>query len=199
MKQPKNMQAIYRRIAEDNDPAAFTTFFRVYHPKLLRFALLYVPSKHQAEDVVSDTMVQLLRRRQNVFRMKKLEGYLFMSVKNQALNHIKKKKVGLEDDEEYATLKQPVLEDTTPLRQLLDDELRERIRVATERLPPRRQRVYRLVKDEGLRYRQVAELLNISDRTVEHHLESALKDLRRTIRAYLSERESPPVPQRLSS
>ena len=187
------MQAICRRIAEDNDPTAFTIFFRTYHPKLLRFARLFVRSNHQAEDVVSDAMVQLLKRRQSIFRMKKLEGYLFMSIKHQALNQMKKKQVALQDDVVPFEQATSVTDKATPLQQLLDSELCDRIQRATEGLPPRRQTVYRLIKDEGLRYRQVAKRLGISERTVEHHLEAAMKDLRCAVQEYWAERKPPPV------
>lgn len=183
------MQEVLRRIAEDNDPAAFTAFFRVYHPKLLNFALLFVKSHQQAEDIVSDTMVQLLRKRRKVFSMTKLEGYLFMCIKHQALNALKKKSIALQADEPHFPEPSEASYET-PLQQLLEAELRDRITTAVAALPPRRQMVYKLVKDEGLKYKEVAKLMDISERTVEHHLDAAVKELRRVVQAYLAAQPS---------
>jgi len=52
-------------------------------------------------------------------------------------------------------------------------------------LPPRQQEVFRLSRDEELSYREIAERLQISERTVEHHISDALKFLRKNIKLYL--------------
>ena len=187
-----NIPEVLRRIADDNDQAAFTTFFHVYHPKLLTFAQLFV-SPQQAEDVVSDVLVTLLKQREKVFRMKKLEGYLFLCVKHRALNVLKKKSVRLAADECGPVAEPAVAPADDPLQQLLEAELRAWITEAVEALPPRRRMVYKLVKDEGLRYREVAELMDISERTVEHHLDAAVKGVRRVVSHYLSEKHPTPA------
>ncbi len=184
-----DIKGVLLRIADENDEAAFKTFFKLYHPKLLAFARLFVKHPHLAEDVVSDALVQLLKQRQRIFRMENFESYLFLTVKNHALNLLKKKanqlQPGTNETHERA-------EHDHPLQQLLDSELRERITTATEALPPRRKMVYQLVKDERMSYREVAQLMSISERTVENHLDAAVKDLRRAIQAYLSEQETYP-------
>ncbi len=186
-----NIRGVLLRIADENDEAAFKVFFRLYHPKLLSFARLFVKQPHQAEDVVSDALVQLLKQRQRVFRMENFESYLFQTVKNHALNFLKKKANHLPPDSEDNHHEAERAERDNPLQQLLDAELQERITAASEALPPRRKMVYQLVKDERLTHREVAQLMDISERTVENHLDAAVKDMRRAIQAYLSEKRKP--------
>lgn len=73
-----------------------------------------------------------------------------------------------------------------PHETLMTDELSGQINKVIEKLPPKRQQVYRLIKDDGLRYRDVARLMEISERTVEVHLKIAVRELRYAITVYLN-------------
>jgi len=63
-------------------------------------------------------------------------------------------------------------------RKLLNDEIHKKLNAAIQNLPPKRRMVFKLVKDENFSYRETANLLSISERTVEVHLKLAIKDLR---------------------
>lgn len=181
---------ILHRIADENDQAAFKIFFTFYHPKLIAFALLFVKSHHHAEDIVSDTLVQLLKRRKKAFKMENFEGYLFMMIKNHSLNYLKKKSNRIVSGDASFDKDCLTSEYLNPLEQILDAELRERITEVVEALPPQRKMVYKLIKDEGLKYKEVAQLMDLSVKTIENHLSAALKDLKQAIRIYLSEKQS---------
>ena len=179
------MKRICYRIAVENDRNSFNIFFEHYHSKLIRFAMFFVVRYDQAEDIVSNVLVRLLRNREKVFLMEKFEGYLFRAIKNEALNYLKKEKrvaVYNIDDEDDFMCKEFV----DPLEELVAKELRLLIANTVERLSPKRRMVYKLIKDEGLKYREVAELLDISERTVEVHLKLALKDIREVVIKYIS-------------
>lgn len=175
-------------MAEHDDKRAFTVFFDRYYTRLIRFALLYVPSYSQAEDVVSEVMVRLIRRREELPQIENFHGYLFRAVKHEALNQLKAQQrhapahYRVEDVGDYF---QPNVID--PCEQLLEKELRAIVSRIIEALPPRRQMVYKLVKDEGMRQKAVAGLLNISERTVEEHLKLAVRELREGIALYFTE------------
>lgn len=148
-----------------------------------------------AEDVVSEVLIRLLRKRRTLVTIKNFQGYLFQAVKNEALNQLK-----LHKRYSYHTMpaeheKDHFLPDVIdPCEKLLEKELRERITVIVEALPPKRRMVYKLVKDEGLRYKEVGELLNISERTVEEHIKIAVRELRQGVTQYLDEQQQQAVP-----
>src|SRR5690554_6697974 len=85
----KNKRLCFFQIAEGNK-TAFDAFFEHYYPKLIRFACIYVSSRAQAEDVVSDVLTNLLIHRKRVFTLEHFEAYLYSSVKNKALSFIKR-------------------------------------------------------------------------------------------------------------
>ncbi|MEQ9289437.1 MAG: RNA polymerase sigma-70 factor [Cyclobacteriaceae bacterium] len=187
----KQNKELLKRIALKDDEQAFNTFFDLYHLKLIQFALLFVPQIDQAEDVVSNVMIRLIKNADKVFAMENMEGYLFMAVKNEAINFLKKEgkhKNNISDiDTDFFSH-----EFVDPMEKLLEKELRQLISNTVEALPLKRKMVYKLIKDEGLKYQEVADLMDISKRTVEVHLKLAVKELRIAVRNYMSENKDNP-------
>lgn len=184
-----HLRNLLNRLAESDDKSAFTIFFNEYYSRLIQFAMLFVHSYSLAEDVVSEVLIRLVRRRKELCNIQNFKGYLFQSVKHEALNQLKQYKrqrdvlKPLEDEKDHFL---PDLVD--PCEQLLEKELRAIVFKIVNELPPKRRMVYKLVKDEGMRYRDVAELLEISERTVEEHLKIAVRSLREGVTAYFAEK-----------
>ncbi|MFY0653511.1 MAG: sigma-70 family RNA polymerase sigma factor [Cyclobacteriaceae bacterium] len=181
-------QQFFERIVREDDERAFTIFFERYHAKLIQFALLFVPHIEQAEDVISNVLIRLIKNADKVFKMHNLEGYLFISVKNEALNFLKKegkhKLNVIDQDSDFHSH-----EYVDPMEKLLEKELRQLITRTVEGFPPKRKMVYKLIKDEGLKYKEVATLMDLSKRTVEVHLKLAIKELRATVRKYMADKK----------
>ena len=74
---------------------------------------------------------------------------------------------------------------TDPYEVYVAHELSELTFKTIERLPPKRKLTYKFIKDDGLSYKEVAELLEISERTVEVHLKLAVRELRNVVKEYL--------------
>ena len=174
---------LLRATAQRDDREAFRLMFHYYHTRLVRFALLFDSSRFGAEDTVSEVMIRMFRRRKELFLLENFEPYLFRAVKNEALNKLRSEKV-------FLSFSQVVFTATTqttldPHEMLIGVELYCHINKLIERLPPKRQRVYRLIKDDGMCYKEVAKLMDISERTVEVHLKIAVRELRSAITGYL--------------
>lgn len=178
-----NRSLCFARIAK-GDKEAFDVFFKHYYPKLVQFANLWVSSREQAEDIVADVLTNLLVHKERVFVLDHFEAYLYSSVKNRALSTLKKlQKMVPEREEDH----QPLQVSTSDPYQLLEQrEFLEFVAQIIENLPPKRQMVFKMIREEGLSYREVADLLDISERTVEVHLKLAVKDLRTRIENYLN-------------
>lgn len=183
MAEIENRSLCFAQIAK-GDKKAFDLFFKNYYPKLLQFARLWVSSPQQAEDVVADVLTNLLIHRERVFALDHFESYLYSSIKNKALSSLRKlERMVPEMDNDH----QPVQVATSDPYQLLEQkEFKEFISQIIDSLPTKRKMVFQMIREEGLSYREVAELLDISDRTVEVHLKLAIKDLRENIEHYLS-------------
>ena len=184
---------ILQRIAIHDDQKAFSEFFDCYHSRLIKFASLYVPNYDQAEEIVSEVLIKLLKKRKTLHEIEKFEGYLFTMIKNQSLNYIKQNKkninhLSIENAEDFFST-----ERIDPYEKYLESELRDLLNKAIELLPPKRQMVFKLIKDEGMSQKEVADLMDISVRTVEVHLKLGVKDVRKIIKDYFveSQKEKP--------
>lgn len=190
MEANREIRELIRRIAENDDKKAFEIFFRHYHPKLIRFSLMFLDSYQDAEDVVSEVMIKLLRQRKKLTDIVNFEGYLFLAIRNQSLNALQKNfriQKNIDKDIPQDHLANNFYQ---PIEKLLEEELRQLIFQAVEKLPPQRRMVYKLVKDDGMKCSEAASLLKIAEKTAKKHLELALKDLRMAIIDYFREKKS---------
>lgn len=183
---PSTNKELLHRISINSDKEAFSELFKRYHSKLVSFAACFLSDYEEAEDSVSEVFVRLLQKNKELKDIENFEGYLYYSVKNQCLNQLKKNKRKKRlftqlDYQDYNTG-----EYTQPLQQLLTLELREKIATCVDNLPQKRKLVYKMTKDDGLKIKEVAKLLDITEKTVKKHLELAVRDLRIEIERYQS-------------
>jgi len=179
-----NKRSCFDQIAAGNKKA-FDDFFKHYYPKLVQFARMYVNSLQQAEDVVADVLTNLLIHRQRVFALEHFEAYLYSSVKNKCLSTIKRKDWANPYPLEFVDFQPKTQGVADPFDVLIEKELQDQIGRIIHNLPPKRKMVFQLVREEGLSYRQVSQLMDISDRTVEVHLKLAIEALREGVEKYL--------------
>lgn len=185
-------KVLLHRISVDSDKAAFSELFRRYHSKLVSFATCFLPNYEEAEDMVSEVFIRLLQNHAQLRDIENFEGYLYYSVKNQCLNQLKKNKREKKIFTPLDLQDCKTGESTQPLEQLLTSELRDKIAGCVDRLPHKRRLVYKMIKDDGLKIKEVSKLLDISEKTVKKHLELAVRDLRMEIASYIAVRNNHP-------
>ena len=167
---------------EKNDGKAFEEFFNLLYPRFYRYAFLYVKSDVLCEELVSDVFIKLWNVRHKLNKVKQLEFYLFRSIKNQALTYLKR---SLNNPVEITDYTQSLLIDyKEPENLLITNELAEKIEQIVSDLPNRCEIIFRMVREDGLSYKQVAVLLDISVKTVENQMNIALKKLRKAVNSY---------------
>jgi len=164
-----------------DDEKAFKNFFIRSFPPLVRFAYAYVKSKESAEEIASDVLLNIWQRRKSLDKINDLKPYLYISTKNAALNYLRKEKrlTTLDIDSPSIWLK---ADDITPEQLAISKELFQKIKTAVAALPPRCQMIYKLVKEDGLKYKDVAAILNLSVKTVEVQMGIAFKKLNEAIK-----------------
>jgi RNA polymerase sigma-70 factor, ECF subfamily len=175
-------ETLVRRLM-NADQTAFELLFRFYYPGLVTFATQIVLDPDEAEEIVQDFFVRLWTGRKEINRSKNLKSYFFTSVKNRALNYLKKEKVNEKIRQE---LKKMTEEDWLYQPDLfVESELQTRIKTAFGKLSPRTREVFSLSRFQGLSNEQIAKQLAISKRTVETQISNALKILREELKDYL--------------
>jgi RNA polymerase sigma-70 factor (family 1) len=165
---------LQRRIAVYEDETAYKElFFRLYNP-LIKFAKGFLRSKEVAEEIVSDVFMEIWRRRSELMDIDDLKVYMYICVRNAALKklqQIKKDSIVSLDDFTYEFTSTYI----TPEEAILTSELFQRIQSVINELPPRCKLVYKLAKEDKLRYKDISAILNISVKTVDNQLGTALK------------------------
>jgi len=179
---------LIQRISEQ-DEEAFNELFNYYYPKLIQISLAFVPNINMAQEVVSDVFYKILKNPALLKKIDDFDNYTFLSIKNQSLTYLKKNKNkhlfnSIEHTDDY------LLKDIkNPERSIISDELFQLVNDTVQKLPPKRKVIYQLVKEEGKKYKEVAEIMGISVKTVELQMCNALKELRKTISFYLESKD----------
>lgn len=171
---------LQRRIAIYDDQLAYQELFYLFYKPLLRFAHAFVRSHELAEEIVSDVFIRIWERRAQLEEIGNLKVYLYVSTRNMALKYLlkKQKQASIALDDLQVELES---QHQDPGQLLLTAELMNRVTRAIEELPPRCKMVYKLIKEDGLRYKEVAEILNISIKTIDNQLAIALKKIGKAI------------------
>jgi RNA polymerase sigma-70 factor (ECF subfamily) len=171
-----------RRIKKD-DREAFEALYRLYYPKLSQFAFRYVASRQVAEDVVHNVFYKLWVGRNRLKPQGTLRGYLYGAVRNQSLTYLdQKERRKFAGPDEVLRLKSL---ETGPIEQLSTEELKQAIAEALELIPERRRRIFLMHREDGLTYREIADVLGISVKTVETQMSRCLKFLRQKLADFL--------------
>jgi len=126
--------------------------------------------------------IKIWENREALDEEQNFAGYLFITMRNLVFNRSRKNL----NEPFYQLSVIEAVEESYDIEEELDAaNLRTHISALISMLPPRQQEVFRLSRDEELSYREIAERLQISERTVEHHISDALKFLRKNIKLYL--------------
>jgi len=178
---PDQLTDWIRRIAGDDPRSAFRALFEVFYPQLLRFALFYVRQKEVAEELVQDVFVKIWQRRHFLPSVQNLRSYLFTATRHHCLNQLQKAALPLVSLDELPS-EAVLTDDFHPENAFLLEETRLGIQGAIAQLPPQCRLIFSLVREQGLSYREVAEVLDLSPRTVESQMGIALKKLAAALR-----------------
>lgn len=166
------------------DEQAFELLFRKYYIRLCCFANKFLNDPEEARDVVQQVFTKIWEGRQDIDPEESLNAYLFRITQNICINKLRRSKV----ESKYAEIYKLVYIDhrqISPFESLMSDELEKNITIAVAKIPPRCKRVFELSRIEGLKYIEIAAVLNISIKTVETQMSKALQILRLELREYM--------------
>jgi len=158
------------------DNTAFSYIYKEYFNALCSYAKNYFADSEEVKNVVQDVIMSLWENRTEAIRIKSLRSYLFKSVHYQCLNHIKHRKVIEKFNGEAAyNLKMIALETEDVIES--NEQIKE-IMDAIEQLPNQTKLVFKMKRFDEMSYKEIAEKLGISDRTVDTHMTKAMRKLK---------------------
>ncbi|NHA07837.1 RNA polymerase sigma-70 factor [Mucilaginibacter sp. HC2] len=168
-----DLKELLLKIAYDSDLAAFQKIYFLYYERLLKLACSFVKQTEVAEEIVDDVFVKIWANRSKLNEVNNLTVYLYVAIKNQALNYNQANRMICIDIESVGFELKDISSSVEDI--LITAELTKVINDAVQHLPEQCKMVFKLVKEDRLKYRSVAEILNISPKTVEYHMGNALK------------------------
>ena len=171
-----NIAELQYQIAVYEDQSAYKSLFLLLFPSLQNFAFSIVKSRMLAEEIASDLMLGVWERRKMLLEIDNLQLYLLVSAKNAAVYKLKQEnkqaKFSIEDLQVEFVSEYSNPDQTTELH-----DLENHIAQAVKALPPSCQLIYKLAKEEKLRYKEIAALLDLSVKTIDNQLAIALKKI----------------------
>jgi RNA polymerase sigma-70 factor (ECF subfamily) len=181
-----NLNASLNRLPEQKDREKFNVIFREYYPRLLAYGELFL-DRDSVEDIVQDLMVYLWDNAGSITIHTSLESYLFRSVYRACLNRIKSDKIreSYKKNQTLATSEEVRYydpEENDVIKRLFSLELGREIEDAIAALPEKCREVFKKSYIGNQKVKEIAAELNISERTAEAHIYSALKQLRNKLK-----------------
>jgi RNA polymerase sigma-70 factor (ECF subfamily) len=170
-------QYLLKKLKHDDDYSAFETIFNKYYDPLKTWSLYVLGNNTLAEEAVMDVFMKLWNTRKKIHINISLRSYLFTAVKNQSIDYLRrdlKKSVPASS----AEIKSDVLQPDEWMDLM---ELQNKIEEAIDDLPEQCRNIFRMSRDDGMKYKEIAKKLNISVKTVETQIGRALIKLKKTI------------------
>lgn len=171
------------RIAINADEKAFNELYVLLYNDIVSYVYKLLKSYEYAEEVVSDVFMKLWKIKDQIVDIQNLKVYLYKASKNYSLNYISNKhKVALKAEilPNFETYGSPA----NPEEICISNESVMVINKAIQKLPAQCRCIFRLIKEEGLQYKEVASALNISAFTVRNQMNIATKKINRSFLAY---------------
>ena len=185
----QEIQNLQEKMSFFQDEDSYKKLFYHFYPVLLSFCTPILNNKEDAEEVVSEVMLKVWTMGPDLNHVDNLTVYLFTAARNKSYDVLRKKKragtiISISD-----TIQEHVIDTNSPEIVYDRGELEQFIGNTIRALPTQSQLVFRLVKEQGLAYKQVTQVLGISLNTAETHMRMALKKIRTALNAYLTEKK----------
>ncbi|HOZ84326.1 MAG TPA: RNA polymerase sigma-70 factor [Niabella sp.] len=190
--QSQRILFLKQAISESSDDHAFEELFRNLFPGLLSYTTSLIKDKPAAEEICIDVFLKLWQNRGQLSKVNNLSHYLYISAKNAAISYLRSKgykelrrNISIEEAGEHFEY-----ELSNQELKLINKETMRLINDAINSLPPKCRLIFRLIKEDGLKYAEAATLLDVSVKTVENQMSIAMKKLTEILAVKVSGRGS---------
>ncbi|MCU4155546.1 RNA polymerase sigma-70 factor [Carboxylicivirga sp. A043] len=160
----------------------FDDIFNLYYPRCVLFATKLLGNRWDAEEAVQELFISLWSKG----KLKSIDGsvksYLFKAVFNSCIDVQRKNKIKQRSEVDSPEGQDAIIPFSNPI---LEEELEKHINDALMQLPEKRRQVFLMSRDEGLSYREIAQRLSVSEKTIETQISRSLKQLRTSLSEYL--------------
>lgn len=163
--------------AAAGDEEAFKQIYYHFYKKLYLFSLALVKTKEAAEEITEDVFIKIWQQKENISAIHNLRVYLYIATKNTSLNYLSKK---AKDNltQPFDNINVDLFKSTvTPEELMITAEMYRKIQQQVEALPLRCKMIFKLIREDGLKYKEVSDILNISVNTIDVQMAIAVKKI----------------------
>ncbi len=154
---------------------SFAELYKHFYKKLFCFSKSLVRSSEIAEEAVQEVFVKLWCSRERIVTIDNITVYLYVAIKNSSLNKLSLKA------KELITSSFDFLDidvrnyNADPCNAMMTSEMQKKMQKAIDSLPPRCKIIFKLIREDGLKYKEVSEILNIAVNTIDAQMAIAVK------------------------
>ena len=178
----RTVDELLTEIRKRNSDSAFRELYDHCYNRFFRIAFYYLQKEEWAQEVVLDVFLNIWNNRSMLSEVRNFSNYSFILIKNASVNFLEKE--GRRNTSTLDSIAEPVSSISSPEEQLIDEELFQYYVDAVDALPEKCREIFLLVREEKKSYAQVAELFNISPKTVDAQLQKAVLKLKEKINAF---------------
>lgn len=157
---------------------AFTALYKMYWPKVHNFSRLYLTSVSEVEEIVQEVFVKVWEARLFLREDDSFKGLLFIITRNIIFNQFRK---SFNENAYKMTVLNSANTEYDIQEEMEASDLQAYIKTLISELPPRQKEVFKMSREQHLSYKEISMHLSISEKTVERHINEALKYLRKNI------------------
>ena len=157
---------------------AFNIVFRQFYPKIHRFVSMLLKNKDDTDDVCQIIFEKVWKKREKFADVKDFDSYLFILAKYTVVNYISAKHIFPIDID---SLPDQYTSESSPLNDVVAKDTQLFIDMIVENMPQQRQMIYRMSREQHLKNEEIALRLGIQKKTVENHLNLALKEIKKAL------------------
>lgn len=162
---------------------AFTVLFKKYYKDFVIFAGNFLQEKHVSEDIVQNVFLQLWANRETLNITSSLKSFLLRSVQNACLDELRHKKIVREHVAFIEVFGKH--SDSFTENYVLYSEIESHIQNAIDSLPDDYKTAFEMHRNDGLKYREIADKLQLTERAVEGRIARSLKILRKALNEFV--------------
>lgn len=178
-----DLQHLKARVSAGEE-SAFRKLFDLFFAHLAQFAFSLVKSKEAAIELVDEVFIRIWNNRATILMIANLKVYLYKATKNAALNYLSRK-AEKQIHEPFDDIQIQLKEEHNPESLMITNEILGKIREAVDGLPPRCKMIFKLIREDGLKYKEVADILNISVKTVDAQMVIAVSQIKEKLSGHL--------------
>src|ERR1035437_395789 len=166
-----------------SDKSAFSSLFTAYYSDLVMFAITFLKDLDSSEEIVQDVFLKLWEDREVIIVTTTLKSFLLKLIQNRCLDCLRHAKV-INSHHDTVINSSPLLECDTE-NYILRSEIEKIVQKALDKIPEEIAEPFKLNRYEGLKYREIAEKMHVSNRTIEVRVGKVLQILRNELKDYL--------------